>query len=492
MLDCAPRMASLPRSPVASAVRTSARIALWSALAATAAAAWLLDRYSKPPTPEAYVEAQADQERWRGVDFTSYPEVRLLQEYVRIDTSYPEPNEVAGAEFLAKQLEAAGVPVTIERFADRRANLWAFVEGEDPKAVVLLGHLDVEPARESQGWKYPPFGGVIEGPWIYGRGMYDMKSLTVAQLLAVIDVAQAAREGRRPKRSLLFLQTSSEESGGEVGTVHVLEEHPDLVARFGTVLTEGGVIEAVNPSEVKYWGIEFAQKQFAKTTVCSSDRAALVGVAALLRRIGKGQPVSELPEGVGEFLSSYAATRGAERFRGLLAKPEALISDPARFAKLTPFMQALFRDEVAPLEPVRQPDGSWSLDVWLHLLPGHDLEAVSAELLPEWAFGGLPHTPLELASPPGISPLDHPDYRTLERTVAERFPDAPVGPYYLPWTMTDARRFRALGLPTYGFAPFPVVVYDTVQIGKANERMQLPAFVAGVALYREAVARMVS
>jgi acetylornithine deacetylase/succinyl-diaminopimelate desuccinylase-like protein len=321
--------------------------------------------------------------------------------------------------------------------------------------------------------------------------MYDMKSLTVAQLLAVLDVARAAREGRRPKRSLLFLQTSSEETGGDVGTGHVLDEHPELVARFGTVLTEGGVIEALNPSEIKYWGIEFAQKQFAKTTVCASDRAALESVAALLRETGKGQPVSVLPHGVGAFLSSYAATRGADRFRGLLADPEALLTDPARFAKLTPFMQALLRDEVAPLAPVRQPDGSWSLDIWLHLLPGHDFEEVAAELLPEWTFGGLPHTELELASPPGISPLDHPDYRTLETAVAERFPDVPVGPYYLPWTMTDARRFRALGRPTYGFAPFPVVVYDTIQIGKANERMQLPAFVAGVALYREAVSRLV-
>src|SRR5262245_48350823 len=151
-------MASSPRSAVASAVRTSARIALWSALVLTGAAAWLVDTYSKPPTPQAYQRAQADQELWRGVDFTRHLEVRLLQQYVRIDTSHPNPNEGAGAEFLAAQLAAAGLPATIERFSDRRANLWAYVEGDDPKAVVLLGHLDVEPAKQQRGWKFPPFG----------------------------------------------------------------------------------------------------------------------------------------------------------------------------------------------------------------------------------------------------------------------------------------------------------------------------------------------
>jgi acetylornithine deacetylase/succinyl-diaminopimelate desuccinylase-like protein len=465
-------------------------VALWTSFALTGLAALSLERYARPTTPPGYFEAQADQEKWRGVDFLAHPEVRLLRDYVRIDTSHPDPDEIAGAEWLAAQLAAGGVEAAIERFSDRRANLWALVEGEDPRAVVLLGHLDVEPAQETTGWKFPPFGGVVEGPWIYGRGMYDMKSLAIAQLLATLDAARRAAGGRRPQRSLLFLQTSSEEAGGEVGTGRILEEYPELVARFGTVLTEGGVVEATNPSEIKYWGIEFGQKQFAKSTVCAADRRALDGLARLLARIGTGDPAPEVLPAVASFLARYSATRGAERYRSLLAHPEELPRSPDRFARLTPFMQALFRSEVATLPPRRAADGSWEMDVWLHLLPGAEFEPTAARLLPDWAFAGIARTPLRLASPPGVSPLDHPDYAVLEASVRARFPEAPVGPYFLPWTMTDARRFRALGLPAYGFSPFPVVVFDTVQIGRANERMQVPAFVDGVALYREAVARL--
>jgi acetylornithine deacetylase/succinyl-diaminopimelate desuccinylase-like protein len=479
---------SPPRSPIANAVRNSARIALWSALALTGLAAVALERYARPRPPAVQAKIEADQALWVGVDFLAYPEVQLLRRYVQIDSSHPEPDEVAAAEFLAAQLAAAGVRATVERFSDRRANLWAFVEGEDPTALALVGHLDVEPALEEGGWKFPPFSATIEGPWIYGRGMYDMKSLAVAQLLATVD---AARRGTKPRRSLLFLQSSSEETGGDTGVRWIREQHPEVVARIGTVLTEGGVVEAISASDFKYWGIEFAQKRFAKMTVCATDRAALDELIARLNERRGAAPLPEVPEVTRSFLAAYAQSRGGAPYRSLLADPGALLADPARFARLTPFMRALFRDEIAPLAPRRTPDGTWEMDVWLHLLPGSDLEARARELLPDRLFVGVSVTPLRAMEAADPSPLDHADYRTLEAAIRRRYPNVPVGPYFLPWTMTDARHFRALGLPTYGFAPFPVVVSDTQRVGKADERMQLPAFLAGVALFREAVAELI-
>lgn len=478
-------------TPVARAIRDSARIALWGALALSFVAGGLLYRHAQPIAPPEYFAAMADQAKFDGVDFLSYREVRLLRDYVRINTSYPDPNEIAGAEFLAAQLAAAGVKSTIERFRDGRANLWAFVEGEDPEALVLLGHIDVEPAQDQKGWDHPPYGGVIQGPWIYGRGMYDMKSLAIAQLLATIDVAQAAAAGKKPKRSILFLQTSSEETGGDTGTQWLLAEHPELVRRMGVVLTEGGVVEATGPSEIKYWGIEFAQKQFARTTVCSARRGDLVALSRLLERTGKGDPIGEVHPAVVDFLASYDRSRGLGSFHDLLGDPDALPRFPGRFERLTPFMKSLFRNEAVGLAPRRAEGGGWEMDVWLHLMPGADFEQATRALLPESIYAGLAHTPLTLASPPGVSPLDHPVYTTVAAVVAERFPDVAVGPYFLPWAMTDSRRFRALGIPAYGHNPFPVIVFDTVQIGKPNERMQLPAYLEGIELFRETIRRIV-
>jgi acetylornithine deacetylase/succinyl-diaminopimelate desuccinylase-like protein len=477
-------MPAAPRSAAARAERTSARVALWTSLLLTAALGLALGRYSRPIPAAGFHKIEPEQAQWRGIDFLAFPEVQLLQRYVQIDTSHPEPDEVAGAEFLAAQLAAAGIPSTIERFADRRANLWAFVEGDDPRALVLNGHLDVEPALEQKGWNYPPFGGVVEGPWIYGRGMYDMKSLTIAQLLATIDAAKA---GRRPKRSLLFLQTSSEETGSLTGTRWILDEHPELVARMDTVLAEGGVVEAISPSEVKYWGIEFAQRRNGRVTFCSPDRQTLVDLRKLLIQTGKGDPVPDLDPSVERFLAHYTPTRDLELYPLLLAEPRRVPLQRGLFDKLTPFLQSLFRNQLVPLWVQRDPEGGYRLDVWLHLLPGQDLEAVARELLPEWKTAGVAATRVELVGEGLASPLDHADYRTIESTVRARFPGTPVGPFFLVQAMTDAQRFRSAGLRAYGFSPFPVVVFDTVQIARPNERMQLPAYRVGVELYRETV-----
>jgi acetylornithine deacetylase/succinyl-diaminopimelate desuccinylase-like protein len=479
-----------PPESVARAVRTSARVALWASLVVTAAAALLLNRWSRPIPPAGYARVPAEQAQWQGIDFLAYPEVKLLRDYVRIDTSHPEPDEVAGAEFLAAQLAAAGVEATIERFADRRANLWAFVEGEDPRALVLHGHLDVEPAVESEGWDFPPFSATVVGPWIYGRGMYDMKSLTVAQLLATVDAARAAREGRRPKRSLLFLQTSGEEDGSDTGTRWILGEHPELVGRMGTVLTEGGVVEATSPSDIKYWGIEFGQKTFARVVFCGRDRRSLEALRHRIESSGKGPLRPEIDPSVRRFLASYGATRGVPMLVELLAAPDRLVRERDRFERLTPFLQALLRDEAHPLGIVQGEDGELRFDAWLHLLPGGDVAAAAERLLGDSRRLGVAASPLREFGVGPASPVDHDDYRLVESTVAERFPGVAVGPYFLPWAMTDAHLFREAGLPAYGFSPFPVVVFDTVQIARENERMQLPAFRVGVELYRETVRRL--
>ena len=51
------------------------------------------------------------------------PSVKLLQEYIRIDTSTTTGSELDGALFLAELLEAAGLEVHLERFPGDKANL---------------------------------------------------------------------------------------------------------------------------------------------------------------------------------------------------------------------------------------------------------------------------------------------------------------------------------------------------------------------------------
>jgi acetylornithine deacetylase/succinyl-diaminopimelate desuccinylase-like protein len=124
----------------------------------------------------------------------------------------------------------------------------------------------------------------------------------------------------------------------------------------------------------------------------------------------------------------------------------------------------------------------------LQLLPGTDPAEAERRLLPGWMTHGLARAERSTSSV-GIrgSPLDHPAYLGVVECVGGPHPDAVVGPYLLTNTATDARFFRAAGIAAYGFSPFLIFTTDTFQVGDANERMVLPAYVDGVELYRAVV-----
>lgn len=423
---------------------------------------------------------------WAEVEWAELPEVRLLQEYVRIDTTPTTGSELAGARFLAERLEAAGLETHLERLGEGGANLWAILEGRRREALVLHSHIDVYPVDNPEEWKHPPFGGVIDPPHLWGRGVFDMKSVTVAQLQALVALLES---GRRPERSVIFLATGSEEVGSELGTRWILARHPELVSRFWAVLTEGGIVEPVTREEIKYWGIEFAHKRIAEAWVCAGRREPLDDLFAYLEE-HRGSADAILTPEVAAFAGHYAPSRQHRGYRRRLRDLAATVDHPARVAELPSYLDAMLRNEVVAL-PVREdPDGGYRMKLVLRLLPGFELDDALPELLPAWATHGLSVTVLPAGGTAHGSPLDHPAYEGLVRAIEESYPDATVGPYFLPWNATDARFFRAASIPSYGFSPFLIFTTDTFRVDGTNERIGLPGFVDGVALYARAVERL--
>ena len=84
---------------------------------------------------------------------------RLLQEYVRIDTSNPPGDTRKAADFLAAIFEKEGIPVTRYESAPGKAIIYARLKATVTppagKAILLLHHMDVVPADRSQ-WKVDP------------------------------------------------------------------------------------------------------------------------------------------------------------------------------------------------------------------------------------------------------------------------------------------------------------------------------------------------
>ncbi|KAI0367043.1 Zn-dependent exopeptidase [Pilatotrama ljubarskyi] len=107
--------------------------------------------------------------------------------------------------------------------------------------VLMTAHQDVVPVDPStyEDWNQPPYSGLYDGTWIWGRGSCDDKSDLVASLQA-IDVL--LEQGFKPRRTFVWAFGFDEESSGTQGAGHLAQY---LENRYGTngfalLLDEGG------------------------------------------------------------------------------------------------------------------------------------------------------------------------------------------------------------------------------------------------------------
>ena len=119
------------------------------------------------------------------------------------------PADEGAQAVLAGALERLGFTVTRLRFG-KIENLYAERPGPGAR-LCFAGHTDVVPAGE--GWRYDPFGAIVEDGLLYGRGAVDMKSA-----IAAFVAAAATSTG-----NLSLLITGDEEGEARDGTVRVLE-----------------------------------------------------------------------------------------------------------------------------------------------------------------------------------------------------------------------------------------------------------------------------
>lgn len=456
--------------------RKAARIALYGSLAVMAVAATAGGFYLRRPL--------LGEQGWMREKWAEYPEVDLLRRFVQIDTTKDTGSEVAAVRFLAAELAKSGIRSTVEELPGGKANLWAIVEGADPKAIVLHQHVDTDPVPDPSVWLHSPWSAYMEGPWLWGRGVFDMKSVGVAQIVAL---QRLVASGKPLKRSVMVLVTSSEEHGSDLGLRWILLAHPELVERFGVFLTEGGAVEARSPEDIKYWGTETAQRRYVIATFCSASRQRLEDLRADLRTM---EHHPRMTDAVGHFFDAYAPYRDAARIRELLADRRRMVEDPGVFDALPAYLQSKLIHQAYPQAVKEEAGGGYSLEVRLLILPGVSFEEARPELLPDWIVFGLKSVVQEPSGPTEGSPVDDPDYLAIDSILRRRFPGAAIGPWLPVGSITDARFVRPLGVPSYGFSPFPVLSADTVYIGRPNERIDLPGFVQGVALYSEILSRL--
>ena len=129
-----------------------------------------------------------------------------------------------------------GRPGVVVEPAPGRQSVVYRVAGTDPgaPALLLMGHLDVVPVTES-GWTVDPFGGEVIDGMVWGRGAVDMLNLTASMAVAFKPYLTGQR--RPPAGDLIYLAVADEEQGGGLGAEWLMKNRPNLV-ECDYVLTE--------------------------------------------------------------------------------------------------------------------------------------------------------------------------------------------------------------------------------------------------------------
>ena len=409
------------------------------------------------------------------------PEIILLQQYVRIDTSNPPGNEMPGAQWLGAQLRAAGIPYEIIETAPRRANLYARIRGKRTgEGLLLHNHIDVVPATR-EGWDLPPFSADIRINQLFGRGSIDMKSIALCELEAFIAVAHS---GRAPERDVVYLATADEEVGSNFGVRWLLAHRPDIFDGIKYALTEGGVTEMAK-EQVTYFGIETGSKQIVSVDLLADDVATLqrarIGLEPYFR---PDHPDRVLP-GVRSFFRAVAPQRldsqkPLEDIDGTIAA--------GKFWLIPLTMRQLMQNNIWARSIRHAPDGRVAMEVDLANLPDEDPDRRL-----EWLAGkarelGVTVGPVTRKDGPApISPDDTPLFALISREVRKEFGNIPVGPEVLALSTSDARFLRPHGMICYGLQPFPLDFFQSLTIHGLNERVRLDWYMSGMEMMKRVV-----
>jgi acetylornithine deacetylase/succinyl-diaminopimelate desuccinylase-like protein len=416
--------------------------------------------------------------------------------YLRIDTTNPPGNETAGARFLQQLLAKEGIDAKLVGSNPARQSVYARISsGSNEKALLLLHHIDVVPAAAGE-WTKPPFGGVQSGGYIWGRGALDIKSLGIAELMAVVDLK---RRKVPLRRDIIYLGVADEELGGIHGCKELLETHPELFANVGFVLNEAGYNETI-VDKVVFWGIEVQQKvplffRIHMKGVAGHSASPPDGGGTLVQLMRTLEAIEKIP-------TPYRVTPAVDRFfriRGASKndeKGEVLRSlrnpvDGERVERvLPPGYRSLIHDTIA----ITQIHGgvcpnclpmTATADVDIRVLDDETTDAMLAK-----ARQAIPKdAKLEIllaGTPVPESPSDTELFRLLAAAMKRSEPGSQVAPVVSGGT-SDSRYFRARGIIAYGIAPFKVNYYDADTVHGTDERIRPGFFDEGVRLMRQIV-----
>jgi acetylornithine deacetylase/succinyl-diaminopimelate desuccinylase-like protein len=427
--------------------------------------------------------------------------VRLLADFIRIDTSNPPGREKAACDWLASLFRAEGIDDISFYDAsgsgdhgEDRMNMTVTMHGDGTKApLVLLNHTDVVPV-ERQYWSFEPFSGAVVDGIIYGRGALDMKSMGIMELIAMFLVK---RHGLKHTRDIVYMALADEEAGGVWGIEWMAQHHPEtLDAEY--VINEGGwgqaeIFGTRRPAfncsiseKGPLWLKLTAEGRPGHGSVPHPDNALERLIRALNRIQEWSRPMTVITE-LREYwdrlwrarvLDEEPTQEALEKLAGgnLLAK--AILTNTVSTTSLHSGM----KHNVIP--------GIAEATIDIRLLPGTDPADFTQQVRDVVNDPKVRVEPI-FESSTVSSPIDTELFGIIEDVVRNSVEEALVLPS-VSAGFTDSRVFRRKGVTSYGFIPYLLEQNEAMTVHGHDERITIENLRLGCQVLFETVRRLVS
>ncbi|HTS26383.1 MAG TPA: M20/M25/M40 family metallo-hydrolase [Bryobacteraceae bacterium] len=421
---------------------------------------------------------------------------------VRINTTNPPGNELAGARYLADILQKEGIPPEVIETAPGRGSVIARLNAgpfpDASRAVLLLGHMDVVGVDASK-WTQDPFGGAVKDGALWGRGTLDDKGPLIANLAAFISLK---RTGARLSRDVIFLADGDEEQGGEAGIRALVEKHWDKIAA-AFCINEGGRTIAKD-GKPWYLGVQASEKvsiNFRVTATGTSGHAsiplkdnAVVHLAAAVEKLGNWETPAKPTVITRRFFEGLAQIEDPElaKWMRALDTPERQEHAARILSNTNPVWNSMLRNSISPT--------ILQAGVRANVIPSEARATLNVRLLPGELPGEFTSAMLKVVADPQIriemesansrpsppSEIETDFYRSIIKASRVVFPGAPVLPMMSTWA-TDSAELRVRNVTCYGLVPFPLTEEEIGRMHADNERLPIASIRPGIELVYRSV-----
>ncbi|KAJ6799908.1 aminoacylase-1 precursor [Iris pallida] len=397
--------------------------------------------------------------------------ISRFQEYLRIDTAHPTPDYSAAVKFLLSQtLTLESLRSQTLEFVPGKPLLLLEWRGSDTSlpSLLLNSHTDVVPSEPSK-WLAPPLSASLDPSTgnILARGSQDMKCVGLQYLEAV---RRLLARGFSPLRTVYLSFVPDEEVGGHNGAKLFSESEIFGQMNVGVVLDEG----LASPGEE--YRVFYGERCPWWTTIRATGPP---GHGAKLYDGSAAENLARSLENVMRFRRSQL-----DRVKsGEVAEGEAISVNLVYLKAGTPTPTGF----VMNLQPSEAEAG---LDI--RVPPNADTVALERRIAEEWAPSSRNMT-FEFKEKASVNdkfgkPLitvadsSSPWWGLLKEAVKKA--GGKLGKPEIFPASTDARFFRELGIPAFGFSPMantPILLHDH------NEFLNKDEYLKGIEVYESII-----